>query len=51
MNDYVQPAASMKVNNIIRQVIPVTPIAPRNSGISDSEGLSREYIVPLTLST
>jgi len=46
MNDYVQPAASMKVNNIIKQVIPVTPIAPRSSGISDSEGLSRAYSSP-----
>jgi hypothetical protein len=46
MNDYVQPAASMKVNNIIKQVIPVTPIAPRNSGLSDSEGLSRAYSSP-----
>ena len=45
LNDYYQPATSMKVNNIIKQVIPVTP-TPRNSGISDEEGLIRAYNAP-----
>ena len=43
VNDYFKPPTSMKVNNIIKQAI---PDAPKNSGISDSEGLARAYSAP-----
>jgi hypothetical protein len=43
LNSYFKPATSMKVNDIIKQAI---PNAPRNSGISDSEGLSKAYSSP-----
>ena len=46
LNDYIRPTPSMKVNNIIAQAIPDTPVAPRNSGISDTEGLARAYAAP-----
>ena len=45
LNDYYQPATSMKINNIIKQVIPDIP-SPKNSGISDEEGLQRAYNAP-----
>ena len=45
LNDYYQPATSMKINNIIKQVIP--DIAqPKNSGLSDEIGLERAYSAP-----
>jgi len=43
LNDYFKPPTSMKVNNIIAQAI---PDASKNSGLSDSEGLSRAYKAP-----
>ena len=43
VNSYFKPVNSMKVDNIIRQAI---PDKPSNSGISDSEGLSRAYSAP-----
>ena len=46
LNDYVKPPTSMKLNNIIRQAIPVIPVAPRNSGLSDEVGLKRAYDAP-----
>jgi hypothetical protein len=46
LNDYVKPPTSMKVNNIIKQAIPDIPVAPKNSGLSDEEGLSRAYNSP-----
>jgi hypothetical protein len=45
LNDYFKPPTSMKVNNIIAQAIPDPP-QPKNSGLSDSEGLSRAYSSP-----
>ena len=36
LNSYFKPITSMKMNNIIKQAIPE---APRNSGLSDNEGL------------
>ena len=43
VNSYFKPVTSMKVNKIINQVI---PNAPKNSGLSDSEGLTRAYNSP-----
>lgn len=43
LNDYYQPPTSMKIQNIISKAIPVTP---KNSGLSDSEGLRRAYSSP-----
>ena len=43
LNDYFKPPTSMKINNIIKQAI---PDAPKNSGITDSEGLARAYDAP-----
>ena len=43
LNDYVRPATSMKVNRVITQAI---PDGPKNSGLSDSEGLNRAYTAP-----
>jgi len=45
LNDYYQPATSMKINNIIRQAIPDIP-QPKNSGMSDYEGLQKAYSAP-----
>ena len=36
VNDYFKPPTSMKIDNIIAQAI---PDAPKNNGMSDSEGL------------
>ena len=49
LNDYYQPPTSMKIQNIISKAIPVEPIVPvgpKNSGLSDSEGLSKAYSSP-----
>ena len=43
VNSYYKPLTSMKIDNIIKQAI---PDKPANSGISDSEGLSRAYNAP-----
>ena len=43
VNDYFKPATSMNINNMIKQAI---PDAPKKSGISDSEGLSKAYNSP-----
>ena len=43
VNDRFKPPTSMKVNNIIAQAI---PDAPKNNGMSDSEGLSKAYKAP-----
>lgn len=43
VNSYFKPITSMKVNKIINQAI---PDKPRNSGISDAEGLKRAYSAP-----
>ena len=40
VNSYFKPVTSMKVNKIINEVM------PRNSGISDAEGLKRAYGEP-----
>ena len=45
LNDYFRPPTSMKINNIIKQVLPVIP-QPKNSGTSDSEGLAKAYSSP-----
>ena len=49
LNDYYQPPTSMKIQNIISKAIPVepvVPVGPKNSGLSDSEGLSKAYSSP-----
>ena len=47
VNSYFKPVTSMKINNIFKQSVPDDPPAkPTNSGISDSEGLSRAYNAP-----
>ena len=40
LNSYFKPISSMKINKIINEAI---PNKPANSGISDSEGLSKAY--------
>ena len=45
LNDYFRPPTSMKINNIIKQVIPNIP-QPKNSGMTDSEGLAKAYSSP-----
>ena len=40
VNSYYKPLTSMKIDNIIKQAI---PDEPTNSGVSDSEGLSKAY--------
>jgi hypothetical protein len=53
LNSYFKPTTSMKINKIINEAIPSPdkpspgkPSQPKNSGISDSEGLSRAYNAP-----
>ena len=46
LNDYYRPPTSMKVQNVIKQALPVVPVAPRNSGLSDEEGLRKAYAAP-----
>jgi pimeloyl-ACP methyl ester carboxylesterase len=46
LNDYFTPVTSMKMNNIIKQAIPVYPDPPPNHGLSDAEGLARAYSAP-----
>ena len=43
LNSYFKPITSMKIEKIIKQAIPPSR---DNSGISDSEGLSRAYNAP-----
>ena len=43
LNSYFKPISSMKINKIINEAI---PNKPANSGISDSEGLSKAYDSP-----
>ena len=43
VNSYFKPITSMKVNKIINEAKPNKPI---NSGLTDSEGLSRAYSAP-----
>ena len=46
LNDYYQPPTSMKIQKIISKAIPVVPVIPKNSSLSDSEGLSKAYSSP-----
>ena len=45
-NDYVQPPTSMKVRSIISKAIPVEPVKPKNSGLTDEQGLRNAYNAP-----
>ena len=45
LNSYFKPITSMKTNKIINEAIPDTP-KNSNSGLSDSEGLSKAYSAP-----
>ena len=39
LNSYYKPPTSMKMNKIINQVFPDSDNKPKNTGISDSDGL------------
>ena len=43
VNSYYKPLTSMKINKIINEAI---PDKPKNTGISDNEGLSKAYDSP-----
>ena len=45
LNSYFKPITTMKTNKIINDAIPDAP-KNNNSGISDSEGLSKAYSAP-----
>ena len=43
LNSYYKPPTSMKINKIINQVFPDNDNKPKNTGISDSDGLTKAY--------